>query len=163
MIRPILAIVLLIAAVVAGAAIAHARGFGWQRTVRDLIAICGIGVLGLALAGYAVAGVAVTTATGVVGSRFIWTWWSIAVASMVVTPLTGLALAEKLWRPLRGRARGMAGALAGLCAGIAISVAAIVLSQNTSLEMAALCLIPPAAASATFTGFALAWPRERRR
>lgn len=157
----VLALVLLIAAIAAGPLLGRVRGFGWGRVVIDLVAIGVLGGVGLALGLFVFAGVVVTGATGVASGFGIWGAWIFAAACVALGAMGGLALVERLWRHTPGRGRALAGALAGLGAGSLIGFVAIILGQNTGLEIAVLCLIPPAAVSTTFAGFALARPLQR--
>ena len=158
MIRPVLALVLLVTVMVSGPAIARVKGFGWRRITFDLVATGVVGGVGLALGLSVIAGVIVTSATGVVSSVAVWTSWAGATLIVVLTALGGLSLTERLWRPRPGRGRALAGALAGLVAGALIGIVAIILGQQTDFEALVLCLIPPVAVSSTLAGFALALP-----
>ena len=161
MIRPALALVLLVTVMMIGPAIARVRGFDWRRIVLDLVAVGVLGGIGLALGLFVIAGVVVTGATGVVSGFSVWASWIFAAACVALAALSGLSLAERLWRPRPGRGRALAGALAGLVAGSLIGFVAIILGQQTDLEVAVLCLIPPAVVSSTLGGFALARPSVR--
>ena len=158
MIRPVLALVLLVTVMVSGPAIARVKGFGWRRITFDLVATGVVGGVGLALGLSVIAGVIVTSATGVVSSVAVWTSWAGATLIVVLTALGGLSLTERLWRPRPGRGRALAGALAGLVAGGLIGYVAIILGQQSDFEVVVLCLIPLAAVSSILAGFALALP-----
>ena len=158
MIRPALALILHVALMVSGPAIARMKGFGWQRITFDLVATGVVGGIGLALGLSVIAGVIVTSATGVVSSVAVWTSWVMATLIVVLTAMGGLSLAERFWRPRRGRGRALAGALVGLVAGALIGFVAIILGQQTDFEVVVLGLIPPVAVSSTLAGFALALP-----
>ena len=158
MIRPSLALILLVAVMVSGPAIARVRGFSWRRIVLDVVATGVVGGIGLALGLSVIAGVIVTGATGVVSSVAVWTSWIGATVIVVLTALGGLSLAERLWRPRPGRGRALAGALAGLVAGALIGFVAIILGQQTDFEVVVLGFIPLAAVSSILAGFAFAFP-----
>ena len=161
MIRPALALILLVALMVSGPAIARMKGFGWRRIALDLVATGVVGGVGLALGLSVIAGVIVTGATGVVSSVAVWTSWIGATVIVVLTALGGLSLAERLWRPRPGRGRALAEAMAGLVAGALIGYVAIIFGQQTEFEVVVLGLIPLAAVSSILAGFALALPNSK--